>query len=333
MKQADLAALTVADLKTLAKKIKIVFAAGAKKTDIIKALLRATASAGAKPKKAAVKKQAAKKPAVKAAAKKTAAKKAAAKKAAAAKPKTRTASGAKTSVKGKPQTKKAAGAAVLTGKPAAGPAVVREWQRAGITDQERVAGAKYFTGPGNGGTVTPSLPATYGDERMVIMSRDPFVLFGYWEVSQERLDRERARFGTGARLCVRIYDITGVSFDGSNATATFDQEVFDRAGSWYFHLARPSHRFCADIGLLASDGRFRVLNRSNTVSMPQETVSDRVDEAWMISDEAFLKLHGLSHGIGGVSSAQIQEVLRAARMHEISSHGLFSPQGQKQKRK
>ncbi len=317
MKLTDLAALTVAELKALAKKTKIALSSRAKKADIVKALAgsRGSASSTAKAKKANNKKDAATaKTKKKVAATKTAGKKP-----------------AQTKQNARPSRETKASAVAQRSIPAAR----GEWRAPIGSDQERIAGAKYFTGPATGERVSPSLPLSYGDERIVVMSRDPFVLFGYWEISQERIDRERAARGNGSRLCVRIYDTTGVSFDGTNATAIFDQEVYERTGSWYFHLGRPSHRFCADIGLLTPDGRFRTLMRSNTVSMPRETASDLVDDRWAVSDEAFLRLHGLTRTIGGLSSAQVSaqvhEALRVARMHEISSHGLFSPQATKKK--
>lgn len=329
MKLADLAELTVAKLRTLAKKSKVVLSATAKKDDIIKAIMRAAAPAGgAAKKKAAATKAGAAKTGAKGAAGKAALKKVVKKKAVVKKSVASEEGAAKAAAVRREPVSPAPREVRAAAKPARCVEIAGEWQvPTGAGDQERVAGAKYFTGPQGEGAVAPTLPAGYGDERIVILSRDPSVLFGYWEVPQARIDQERARVGTGSKLCVRIYDITGVSFDGSNATATFDQEVYERVGSWYFHLARPAHCFCADIGLLAPGGGFHTLHRSNVVSMPRETVSEATDDRWAVSDEQFLRLHGLSRGIGGLSSAQMQELFRAARMHEISSQGLFSRLG------
>ncbi len=309
MKKSELLSMVVTELKALAKKMKIAVPEGARKTDIIDALL----AADKKEKKAA--------PTVKKARKtdsKTRAKKAA-------------------RVKAPSPSKRAPESKIQE------PTVpVHDWKMPPGTEepllaQERIAESKYYTGPANYMTAGEhgELQRTYGEDRIVLMTRDPFVVHAYWEATPPRLDREKAWFGWNSKLCVRIYDITGVQFDGRNAVGYFDQEVFERAGNWYFDLGRPSHSFCADLGLLSPEGRFLTLARSNYVTMPRDGVSDAVDDEWMLVDEEFWKLYG-SHGFQG-SSAGMQEKemvrRRRQRVHAISSPGLFSPGWVKSRRK
>jgi hypothetical protein len=204
--------------------------------------------------------------------------------------------------------------------------------------QERVSESKYYTGPGRQMAVGErgELPQTYGEDRIVLMTRDPFVVHAYWEATPARLEREKAWFGWSSKLCVRIYDITGVQFDGRNAVGYYDQEVFERAGNWYFDLGRPSHSFCADLGLLSPEGRFLTLTRSNYVTMPRDGVSEQIDEEWMLVDEEFWKLYGYEEGFQGSSAGmQEKEGLRRRRLRSqsITSPGLFSPGWVKTKRK
>jgi hypothetical protein len=326
--------MTVAELNTLARKKKVSLSPGAKKADIIAALL--TSDSTGKP---AGKNMAAKKPAAKKAAiKKTAAKKTAAKKAAPAEP------APKKPLKTKNTA--ATGNPTATGRaprkvPAPVPPV-KEWKlppgaEEPLLAQERVSEAKYYTGQENKAVVPAAygeLPRTYGDDRIVIMTRDPFVVHAYWEATPARLDREKAWFGWESKLCVRIYDITGVLFDGGNAIGYFDQEVFERTGNWYFDLGRPGHSFCADLGLLSPAGRFLTLSRSNPVTMPRDGVSDVIDEEWMLVDEEFWKLYGYPEGFkGNVSSPELQEMMRRRRLQEITSPGLFSRERAKVRRK
>ena len=217
----------------------------------------------------------------------------------------------------------------------------QEWKRPPVAEepllaQERVSESKYYTGPAKRELMPAhgELPKGYGEDKIVLMVRDPFVAYAYWEVSQEHIERERAWFGWSSKLCLRIFDVTGVQFDGRNAIGYFDQEIFDRTGNWYFDLGRPSHSFCADLGLLAPEGRFLTLARSNYITMPLDTVSDVIDEEWMLVDEEFWKLYGYPEGLrGGLSSPQMQEMVRRRRLLEISSPGLFSRERQKRKQK
>jgi hypothetical protein len=321
MTKNELTSLTLAELKALAKKKKVAVPAGARKADIVPALLAATAGPA---KKQATRKKAPAK--VKTAAVKSAS--------------TRTGSAAKKaapgrlSKAGKAAAVKKAAAAVdrTTGKgPVVRKVLEREWQMPPGREeptmaQERVADAKFYTGATEAKPAGPygALPHEYGQERLVLLARDPHTVFAFWEVPQWRLDQEQARMGGNVRLCVRVYDVTGVSFNGGNELGYFDQEVYERVGSWYFDLGRAGHSFCADLGLRSPDGRFQSLIRSNTVAVPREGFSDAQDEEWMVLEEEFLRLYGLSgQSLGGISSAQVRELMRKRRLLEISSPGQF----------
>jgi hypothetical protein len=295
MKKADLSAKTVAELKALAKKKKISLPAGAKKNDIIKMLMAS-----------AVRKKTGKP-----AAKKPAPPKRAARRAAASRPAVKT-------IKG--PSKEA----------------VRRWEmpvgaEEPLMAQERVAEAKFYTGPLPEQKPSPetrpyeALPAGYNEEKIILMARDPYVAHAYWEVTPARIEREKAWFGWNSRLCIRIYDVTGIQFDGRNALGYYDQEVHERIGNWYLDLGKPTHSFCADLGLLSPEGKFLTLARSNYINMPRDGASDVVDEEWMVVDEEFWKLYGYPEGFpGGVSSQQAQEILKRRRLQEVSSPGVSS---------
>jgi hypothetical protein len=314
MKKEELAGKTVADLKALAKRKKVPLPSGATKADIIALLVKAGAAvnvstiAGKAKKAPAGTKKAA---STKSGKKKAAVKKTAVKKAAALRK--------KAAVKG----------AAAPSVPSAGEAGA--WQMPPgayepLMAQERVEDAKYFTGPPErqrGGL--RALPAEYGAERVSLLARDPDTVFCFWEVPQERLVQERSRIGQEGRLCLRIYDVTGVQFDGSNATSFFDQEVYERIGSWYFDLKRPTHTFVADIGLRGPDGRFRTIARSPVLVTPPGGVSDIVEKEWTLGETELVKLYGLSAGqTGGASSELIQELIHRRRRGDISSPGVSS---------
>jgi hypothetical protein len=307
MKKTDFTSLNVAELKALAKQQEIKLPAGASKTDIIAALGKDAGTSGAPKASALVKKKAA--APVKAAGKVE-----------------------KKEVKTGPAAKKAATPARVS-KPVAAPeaarTAVREWKMP-EADESRAAESKYYTGPQERRAPAryDELPQGYGEERIVLMARDPYWAFVYWETTPARLEREKAWFGWDSKLAVRLYDITGVPFDGMNANGYYDQEVFDRVGSWYFDLARPSHSFCADIGLLTPDGRFLTLARSSSVTLPREGVSDVLDQEWMLLDEEFWKLYGAP---GGLSSPEVQEMWRRRFLREVTSPGLFSREKAKRK--
>jgi len=278
--------MIVSELKALAKKMKLDVPLGAKKADIVEALSAALKRNNKPAKTAAVK---------------------------------------KTSSTGKTIVRKRAAAKKPAQSPAAAPA--REWKmppgaEEPLMAQERVSEAKYYTGPAKEHRPGhEDLPYGYGEEKIALMVRDPYLVHAYWEVTPARIEREKAWFGWNSKLVVRIYDVTGIQFDGRNALGYFDQEVFERLGSWYFDVGRPSHSFIADVGLLSPEGKFLTLARSNHILMPRDGVSDVLDEEWMLVDEEFWKLYGFP---GGPSSPQIQEMIKRRRMQQITSPGTFA---------
>lgn len=304
MKKSDLTAMTVTDLKAMARKKMIPLPSGAKKADIIAALLAGGPSDAKKPAKAAARKTPAPKKSVKAAPGKAAA---------AARPRKAPAGPAAPSAKQQERWELPSGS------------------EAPLMAQERVENAKYYTGPAHpaaGGGAYAELPAGYGEDLITIMARDPYVAYAYWEATPARIEREKSWLGWDSKLTIRIYDITGVNFDGTNAAGYFDQEVTDRIGSWYFDTGKPNHSFCADLGLLAPNGRFLTLARSNYITMPRDGVSDVIDEEWMIAEEEYWKIYGFP---GGLSSQEMGEMWKRRRMHEITSPGLSARERAKRK--
>ena len=67
------------------------------------------------------------------------------------------------------------------------------------------------------------LPWGYGVDRVTAMVVDPTRLLVYWEVTDEGIARARARLAPPAQeaatLALRIYDVTSIIFDGTNAHA------------------------------------------------------------------------------------------------------------------
>lgn len=321
MKRTELTAMTVTELKALARKRKVSLPTGGKKSDIVDAL---TATAR-------IVKPAAKRTAVNG--KKAAVKAVAIAKKAVSKKKVVVKSAVKAVKSGKSATaKQKAKKRTPAGKKTPKTTPVRKWKLPpGVEEplmaQERVVESKYYTGPFSQAPAVASgeLPRGYSEDGITLLSRDPFVAYAYWEATPARIERERAWFGWDSRLCVRIYDITGVRFDGRNAIGYFDQEVEERVGSGYFDLGRQAHSFCADIGLISPGGRFLTIARSNYITLPRNGVSDVLDEEWFLVDEEFWKLYGYPEGFQrGLSSPEMQEMLKRRREMRITSPGLSS---------
>lgn len=154
-----------------------------------------------------------------------------------------------------------------------------------------------------------AIPAGYGDDRLVLLVKDPWWVYAYWEV-QPSLERQvRSRLEpeelSGVQTVLRVYDVTGRQFPEEPAHAWIDLALSGLATNWYVHVNAPDRAFIAEIGLLTTRGRFLMLVRSNRVTTPRFGPSDVIDEAWVTTDDAFWKLVGASAGLGiGASPAK-----------------------------
>lgn len=140
----------------------------------------------------------------------------------------------------------------------------------------------------------PELPEGYGDNRIVLMVRDPLWLFSYWEIRKDILNNVLKTLGTlahRAKAVIRVYDVTDIIFNGNNAHCRFDVEVTLEAKNWYLHVGLPNRTLCAEIGMLTANGTFRILARSNTVRTPRVNVSEVVDEKWMCIESLYKKVY------------------------------------------
>src|ERR1051325_4505806 len=129
------------------------------------------------------------------------------------------------------------------------------------------------------------LPEGYGDNRLVIMSRDPFWFFAYWEITHERAEQIRVAHGRDswdrAVLVLRVYDPGEPSQPPIDAASHFDVEVQKFARQWYVQVPNSGHIYIADLGWRWPDGKFVSLFRSNVIRQPGGRVSEKVDSQWM----------------------------------------------------
>ena len=244
------AAKKTATTKTATKKT------AAKKTAATKAAITKTATAKTTT-KATTKKTATKKPATKVAAKKKTAKKTATKK-------TPTKAATKTvkTVK-KATTRKVSSARASTKK-----TTTRSTGRSRRYRAAANGNVEYLPEELQGiDERLPVLPDSYGENRIVLLPRDPGWLFAYWNLTAEY--KEAARAAGGATLAIRLFDVTEVDFDGTNAQVTYEHECAEWARSWYLPTPAPSREYVVEIGYRGGSEWFP-LARSKRVSIPSE---------------------------------------------------------------
>lgn len=170
------------------------------------------------------------------------------------------------------------------------------------------------------------LPSGYGDNCLVLMVRDPWWLYAYWEINPNKNQEVRAQMrglAEGAALILRIHDVTDLDFNGSNAWRSFDIKITGGANNWYINVGQGNRAYVADLGYLAKNGHFYLIARSNCVRTPREGISDVIDEEWMTVDYA--RIYALSGGFGrGIGSEALKEMMERRLKEELASGRLAS---------
>ncbi len=139
------------------------------------------------------------------------------------------------------------------------------------------------------------LPFSYGKTELVLLVRDPYWAFSYWDFSGETWNQVQSQLNADPSLkpMLRVHDLT--------AGRSFDLLISLEAKNWYLHLGTPDHRYVAELGLGDGRLRFNVIARSNEVETPRDSPSDIVDPQW--NDQDFGEIYRLSGGGGsGLSS-------------------------------
>jgi hypothetical protein len=129
-----------------------------------------------------------------------------------------------------------------------------------------------------------SIPWGYGRDRITAMPVDPDRLYAYWEVTDDAIARARSGLGAGgegAYLCLRLYDITGRIFDGTNAHETWDFGIDRSQRQYFFQVGKPSSEAVVEIGLKSHEGFFVKVSRSGRVVFPRRSPNAGGEAEWM----------------------------------------------------
>jgi hypothetical protein len=177
-----------------------------------------------------------------------------------------------------------------------------------------------------------SLPEGYGKTEAFLLPRDPFWMFTYWEISENRLKNLIKEIGANeyeeSKKVIRVYKM---SEDGNKLEGFFDIPVLFEAKNWYINVPECGKCYECELGLITKDGRYLPIVKTNRVVLPRAGVSDVIDEKWMSVNQEFEKLLEISGveyiGKGSLdiakSLAQRWEMLKAV-FSRITSFGVSS---------
>lgn len=172
-------------------------------------------------------------------------------------------------------------------------------------------------------------PPGYGDNKIVILVRDPWWIFAYWEIRHDKeediVKNIRSDGDDPIKSILRVYDVTSINFNGRNAHSYFDIDLKGLANNWYINVGSPDRSWLVDIGIVTKKGNFYCIARSNVVKTPRYGMSDKLDAEWMMPEDEYWKMFGLSGGFGiGKGSLEVRELFKKRLEEQISSAQISS---------
>jgi len=170
---------------------------------------------------------------------------------------------------------------------------------------EEKNGKKHFEATKFSERQETEIPLRYNDNKIVLLARDPYWCFAYWDIAADFMEEKakEAKKSGSYDLILRVYDVTDIIFNGTNAHKFVDIKVNGDSNNWYINVWASDRSYVVDLGFKTADGRFILIARSNVVSTPRDRVSDKTDEEWMVVDEDFDELLKLS-GAGKFGSSE-----------------------------
>ena len=165
------------------------------------------------------------------------------------------------------------------------------------------------------------LPENYGQDTLVLMARDPWWLFTYWEVTNRRKDAVTDRVKQAGhqdwKTVLRVYDVTGN--DAPPADYFFDIELNFFADNWYIDVGKPDREWMAELGFRTLSGEFFMLVTSNRIRTPAFGISEVVDEEWMMPENLYYQLIGLAGPGQQSGSIEVRRMLKKYLKRGLSS--------------
>lgn len=120
------------------------------------------------------------------------------------------------------------------------------------------------------------IPWSYGETRLVALARDPYWVFCYWELTDDRHRAAEEQVGREAwfhaRCVIRVFDASG----GGH----YDIAVDEASRSWYVNVGQPDRLWYFELGRVTESGQFVMLARSNTILTPRDAPSEQIDWRW-----------------------------------------------------
>ena len=146
---------------------------------------------------------------------------------------------------------------------------------------------------------SPIPPVVKGQDRIVLLVRDPFWLHAHWDISRATIDRAKAALidqWHSVKPVLRLLKFDEVGTTESAETVYREIEIHGGVRNWYIDVDNPPSRFQVIMGYRTGNGRFYELVRSNSVTTPVPGSKDSFDDHWADIAKDAEKIYAQSGG-------------------------------------
>lgn len=136
--------------------------------------------------------------------------------------------------------------------------------------------------------VSQYFPQPVSDTRLVLMEIDPYKVYAYWNINENDLAHIQKKLGKSlkdAQLVLRMYDISCIYYDGTNAHSHFDMVVQGLRNNWYIDLWSAAKSYCADLGFRLPSDDFHAITHSNIIHTPRDSQSPFFEQKGLLVAE------------------------------------------------
>jgi hypothetical protein len=148
-------------------------------------------------------------------------------------------------------------------------------------------------------------------DRIIMAVHDPYWLHVSWELSAHSVQRAEAALKQdwyGAKLIIRLYDVTSQDTTSTSETPIRDIPIESDGSNWYINVSQPPRQYRADLGYLSRRGYLFVLARSNVVTPPKAGSSEAIDATWNMDSKKAERILAMSTGFESAGNPDLREV-------------------------
>jgi hypothetical protein len=148
---------------------------------------------------------------------------------------------------------------------------------------------------------TPVPPVAKGEDRIVLLVRDPYWLHAHWDLTRATVDRAKAALidhWHSVKPVLRLLKFEEMGTTDSAETVYRQIEIHGGVRNWYIDVDKPPSQFQIIMGYMTGNGRFYELVRSNVVTTPIPGSKDSFDDHWADIANDAERIYAMSGGYG-----------------------------------